>query len=323
MSHLHRWLRGLLLPGLVLVAALAPGVHAADEKAPGNDLVLKGDAKCTRCHNEDSEYPVLSIGKTRHGTTADPRNPTCDSCHGASEAHLVKPSAKEARVKPDRWFGRKTTTSAADQSATCLACHKDGKRMHWQSSAHTTHDVSCTGCHKVHTSHDPVRDKLTQAETCFACHKEQRAQVNRPSHHPIIEGKVTCSDCHNAHGSAGPALMVRDSVNNTCYTCHMDKRGPFVRNHQPVQENCSICHDPHGTTSPALMKVRAPFICQQCHEPLQHEGIYPGNVNATGAGLAAGLNRMMAVGRNCMVCHTAIHGSNSPANTAGQSGFRR
>ena len=58
-------------------------------------------------------------------------------------------------------------------------------------------------------------------------------QVSRPSRHPIPEGLVACSDCHNAHGSVGPKMMVRDNVNDTCYTCHMEKRGPFVRTHQP------------------------------------------------------------------------------------------
>ena len=40
---------------------------------------------------------------------------------------------------------------------------------------------------------------------------------------------MTCSDCHNHHGSAGVKNMVRDNVNDPCYTCHMEKRGPFVR----------------------------------------------------------------------------------------------
>src|SRR5687767_15887725 len=62
--------------------------------------------------------------------------------------------------------------------------------------------------------------------------KEQRVQVNRSHHHPIEEGKVACSDCHNPHGSAGAKMLVRDSVVDTCYTCHMEKRGPFVRTHQ-------------------------------------------------------------------------------------------
>ena len=58
-----------------------------------------------------------------------------------------------------------------------------------------------------------------------------------------------CPDCHNSHGTAGEKMLVRDNVNDTCYTCHMEKRGPFVRGHQPVTENCSTCHNPHGTKS--------------------------------------------------------------------------
>jgi hypothetical protein len=45
----------------------------------------------------------------------------------------------------------------------------------------------------VHVQHDRVRDRLTQSDVCFTCHKEQRAQINRMSRHPILEGKVACS----------------------------------------------------------------------------------------------------------------------------------
>ncbi|HXZ95971.1 MAG TPA: hypothetical protein VEG37_02845, partial [Burkholderiales bacterium] len=53
------------------------GAMEETEKKPPRDLVLKGDAKCTRCHNENEEYPVLMIGRTEHGTVADKRTPTC------------------------------------------------------------------------------------------------------------------------------------------------------------------------------------------------------------------------------------------------------
>ena len=173
----------------------------------------------------------------------------------------------------------------------------------------------------MHTPHDKVRDKLTQTEVCFTCHKEQRAQINRPSRHPIKEGKVVCSDCHNPHGSVGPTLMVRDSVNDTCYTCHMEKRGPFVRNHPPVLENCAICHNPHGTTTPNLLKVRVPFLCQQCHEPTGHRGNIPSITNSTtsNSNLAGGL----ILARGCVNCHTNIHGTNNPADATGERTFRR
>ena len=242
---------------------------------PRPDMVLKGDAVCTRCHDESEPYPVLSIAKTKHGTVADGRMPTCTSCHGESKSHVenLRKEGEKDRPKPDRTFegplrgsgrprrglrpppppfppavGQRSTVPVAERNAPCLTCHQGGKRVHWQGSVHETRDVACTSCHQVHTAHDRVRDKLTQSDVCFMCHKEQRVQINRMSRHPILEGKVGCSDCHNPHGTAGAKLLVRDNVNDTCYTCHMEKRGPFVRNHQPVTEDCSICHNPHGTT---------------------------------------------------------------------------
>jgi DmsE family decaheme c-type cytochrome len=304
---------------LAFGAAVVGQAAAQDPpKPPRKDLVLKGDANCTRCHDQDEEYPVLSIGKTRHGTVADGRTPTCTSCHGQSETHANKPADAKERPKPERVFNRKSGTPPDVQSQACLSCHQGGKRIHWQSSMHASRDVTCASCHQIHLAHDRTRDKFTQAETCFACHKEQRAQVNRPSRHPIPEGKVACSDCHNPHGSVGPKQLVRDSVNETCYTCHMEKRGPFVRTHQPVQEDCTICHNPHGTTNPNLLKIRPPFLCQQCHEPTSHRGTIP---DATaGAGTTA---RAVILARGCVNCHTNIHGTNNPANAAGERTFRR
>lgn len=290
-------------------------------KATPKDMVLKGDAKCTRCHDESDDYPVLAIGKTRHGVTADGRTPTCTSCHGDSDAHINKPEGVKERPKPDRLFGKNSATPVADRNQACLTCHQGGKRIHWSMGAHAANDVSCTACHQIHTAHDKVRDKLTQPETCFACHKEQRAQIHRPSRHPIKEGKVTCSDCHNPHGTAGEKLLVRDNVNDTCYVCHMEKRGPFIRTHQPVQENCSTCHNPHGTTNDNLLKVRAPFLCTQCHEPTSHRGNLPGVTGGSAGSNASGIGITLA--RSCVNCHTNIHGSNNPANISNERTFRR
>jgi DmsE family decaheme c-type cytochrome len=211
--------------------------------------------------------------------------------------------------------------SADAKNGICLTCHQGGKRIHWSASTHANRNVSCTSCHQVHTAHDRTRDKLTQSETCFQCHKEQRVQINRPSRHPIAEGLVACSDCHNPHGSVGPRMMVRDNVNDTCYTCHMEKRGPFVRTHQPVQEDCSICHNPHGTVAPNLLKARQPFLCQQCHEPTSHRGNVAGITGGSNSSNASGIGITLA--RACLNCHTNIHGTNNPRDASNERTFRR
>ena len=82
---------------------------------------------------------------------------------------------------------------------------------------------------------------------------------------------MTCSSCHAVHGD-NPKQLVKSSTNDTCYTCHMEKRGPFVHNHQPVSEDCSICHQPHGTNVDSLLRARAPILCQECHSHESHPG---------------------------------------------------
>lgn len=322
--------------GLMLVFGLAgaqmvtPAVAAEPGKAveSSKDLVLKGDAKCTGCHDESDDagpnmidlHPsVLSIGKTKHGTRADGRTPTCADCHGESEKH-VKHRGSGTPPKTDREFTKRASTPAAERNQACLTCHeKDPKRHLWTGSVHETRDVACTSCHQVHAAKDKVLNKVTQTEVCVACHKQQRTELSKPSRHPILEGKVACSDCHNVHGSVGPKLVKRDNVVDTCYACHMEKRGPFVHNHEPVNEDCGNCHNPHGTVAESLLKVRPPFLCHQCHTPhggnvaqLRGQGQSSALLSATTGG-KSGINYTQA--RGCLNCHTQVHGSNNPSAT--------
>ncbi len=294
-----------ILGSLLFCLAGTPASFAQGVAGPDAEV-------CKNCHLEKYDTFIAS----KHGVKSDARTPanrgSCAACHGDGTAHVKAGGGRGVGgiVNP----GSKTLAADA-KNGICLTCHQGGKRIHWSQSLHASRDTACTSCHQVHTAHDKVRDKATQTEVCLTCHKEQRAQINRPSRHPIREGMVACSDCHNPHGSAGPSMMVRDNVNDTCYTCHMEKRGPFVRTHQPVQENCAICHNPHGTTTPNLLKARPPFLCQQCHEPTSHRG----NVGSlTGTSTSAN-----TLARGCLNCHTNIHGTNNPANISNERTFRR
>jgi DmsE family decaheme c-type cytochrome len=313
------WQKVVTLVTFTIGLAGAAPVFAADAAKPGakeapKDLVLKGDAKCTACHDEADSPQLLAIGKSRHGTKADGRAPTCTDCHGKSDNHADY-KGKDKPPQTDINFLKNTKNTAEQRNEACLSCHKrDAKRSHWAGSTHQSRDVACSSCHQQHTQHDKVRDKRTEAEVCYTCHKEQRSQMNRVSHHPVPEGKMGCSDCHNAHGSVGPKLMKRDSVVETCYTCHMEKRGPFVHNHAPVNEDCSICHNPHGTNVENMLKARPPFLCHQCHTP--HGGNLAQLTNQSTPATSVGRNGVTYTqGRGCVNCHTQVHGSNNPANT--------
>ncbi|MGE5652135.1 MAG: DmsE family decaheme c-type cytochrome [Bacillota bacterium] len=301
----------------VSVAGIAPAFAAGEAKQQQIDKALAQDAICTKCHDQSEERPVLSIYKTRHGVRADERTPTCQGCHGTSDDH-VKNSTHSSTRPPVEAFSERGKATAKDIES-CLGCHSNIRRSHWAGGAHERSGMVCTNCHQMHTDHDKVRDKVTQPEVCFTCHKEQRALYMRPSRHPIKDGKMACSDCHNPHGSAGPTLLLRDSVVATCYTCHMEKRGPFVRNHAPVQEDCTICHNPHGSTMPNLLKARPPFLCQQCHEPATHQGF---NASLSNSNASPG-QKANTLARGCLNCHTDIHGSNNPADRANARTYRR
>lgn len=324
-----------ILLTLLCATGFSTSALAAREANPNaKDLILKGDAKCTGCHDEADEptptmlqlHPgVLKIGKTKHGTQADGRTPTCTDCHGASEDH-VNYKGSGNPPKPDRVFTKGTTTPAAIRNEGCLTCHqKDSSRHLWAGSAHEAADVACTNCHQMHTQNDRVRNRQMQPEICFTCHKEQRTQVSKPSHHPVLEGKVICSDCHNVHGSAGPKLVKRDGLNDTCYQCHMEKRGPFVHSHEPVSESCANCHNPHGTTAESLLKMRPPMLCHQCHTPHGGQVLQlAGNSNLTAASNSGKNGILYTQARGCLNCHTQVHGSNNPSvtNPTPQFNFR-
>jgi len=317
----------LALLAVLGAITLAP-VQAQDNRLPelgapaptaNAQAALKKDAVCTKCHDESETAPVLSIYQTRHGLRGDPRTPTCQSCHGTSDKHVLGDPAVKGRAAPDIVFkkGAFPASSAQDQGKACIGCHQSGKRSHWQGSQHQTRDVACSSCHAVHMKSDPVLSKPTQPEVCFNCHKSERAQTHRNSTHPLDAGKMACSDCHNPHGTTGPKLLLKNSVNDTCFTCHAEKRGPFLWEHAPVTDDCSNCHTPHGSVNTPLLKARAPYLCQQCHS-----GDHGSSVRSAAGLLQGGLNTVLpsgsraanaqTAGRACLNCHMQVHGSNHP-----------
>lgn len=330
----------ILCLGITLLLGTPPASAEEKKKPVRIDTVLRGDSECTFCHEEEDSTSILAIGKTKHGTLADSRTPTCTSCHGSSRKHLIKIPGEEKRYKPDITYGRRSPKIRLDAridedfgnfrtsgsppetiNKACLTCHQGDKLMFWSGSAHSNQDLACTSCHEIHTDHDRVLDKQSQPKVCFTCHKTQRALFKKPSHHPVLEGKMVCSDCHNPHGSAGHKSLKMDTINDTCYQCHMEKRGPFLHNHPPAAENCLLCHNPHGTVIADLLLYRPPYLCQNCHSDTSHRGQVAGLPDARERNTSSA--RMGTIARGCLKCHTNIHGGNSTQNATGAGRFFR
>jgi len=292
-------------------AAQAPPATTGDVESPPPPppgYTRTGADTCLLCHNTAK---VNAIFSTRHAVMADSRTPfsgnQCEACHGPGAQH-VRPPAKGGKRTPIPFFGPHSPASVAQENAVCLTCHKDAPRMAWHGSVHQRQGLACVSCHTIHSRHNPALSAETQPKVCYQCHKGIRADFEKFSHHPVTTAQLTCSSCHNPHGSFGPMLLVGDTVNQTCFQCHAEKRGPFLWEHPPVQEDCLNCHVPHGSVNPSLLIARAPLLCQQCHQPSGHPSIAFGP-----GGLPGGQPNGFLLARSCMNCHSRIHGSNDPS----------
>lgn len=173
---------------------------------------------------------------------------------------------------------------------------------------HQQEELSCDSCHKSHANPDPALHADTQLSMCLDCHTRQQAELRLPSRHPILEGKTACVDCHNPHGASTEAALEQPTLNDNCYSCHQEKRGPHLWAHPPVDEDCSLCHRPHGSVNARLLTARTPFLCQQCHSAAFH----PSQLSSAAAGNSGSTN-LYVLGKNCMNCHSQVHGSNHPS----------
>jgi DmsE family decaheme c-type cytochrome len=306
-------------------AIIAPQ-HASAQGATGPGMDV-----CAGCH----EDYVKSFKTSVHGKTGDPKSPAnngaCFSCHGDGTEHAKAGGGKGVGGIINASPSNKTMSAEA-KSAICLACHATTRELaFWEAGQHKKNDVSCSNCHNPHASRAGVNDKMLRGsgmdygpykttarqlpyETCIACHREQRAQILKPSHHPIIEGKIQCHNCHNPHGAMTPVMLRSENYQDLCLTCHTDKRGPFIHEHPPVQENCATCHTPHGSAHNRLLAQKPPALCADCHANGHTHGIYDGR------GTIPGVNpsNIRFEGSGCVNCHRQIHGSNAPPSAYGQ-----
>lgn len=260
-----------------------------------------GADACMTCH----EGYAASIKASKHGVANDPRTPMaklgCESCHGPGEAHMNDPE----KVKPVQF--NKITAKAVTE--TCATCHNRGPHALWKGSQHEARNVSCVTCHSVHQpkSANAQLKAVNQQQQCMSCHRDKVAKLDRSGHMPVREGKMECASCHNPHGSTNVRLLkAGNTINESCATCHTEKRGPFLFEHAGISgDSCATCHDPHGSNNDRMLVAKLPFLCQRCHNHTRHPStIYDNRV-------AQSSNRLY--GRSCVTCHSAIHGSNHPS----------
>jgi DmsE family decaheme c-type cytochrome len=259
----------------------------------------RAEDDCAACH----EAVVKTFAKTGHGKAwasgKEYASASCVSCHrGAAEHAASGGEKKPASLKVGPKAGE-----------ACLACH-DGsqKQAHWQGSAHERAGLVCASCHDPHESRTgtPTAPKglpgaSPTTKRCLECHGGVRVSLNQRSSHPLKDGAMDCASCHDAHGTSNEKLLRQASVNDLCYSCHQNMRGPFLWEHSPVREGCLTCHKAHGSNNPKLLQARITQLCQSCHQQGRHQTI---------PGVPASI---WVDNKACLNCHQQIHGTNHPS----------
>ncbi|MEK7995568.1 MAG: cytochrome c3 family protein [Planctomycetota bacterium] len=176
----------------------------------------------------------------------------------------------------------------AGQAEACETCHGPGS-VHVENRGRKSGDIL-------------VRDPAM----CFACHFDVKGKFMLQHHHPVPEGRMFCSDCHNMHGSdvaaSGGAMLLGE--NEKCFGCHKEMRGPFVFEHDAIRDGCASCHNPHGSINDKLLVAGQTVTCLRCHwEPAF-------NTSSASLGGHEHSSHAIGAGQDCVDCHPAVHGSN-------------
>jgi DmsE family decaheme c-type cytochrome len=297
--------------GLLLVPTQAQAQESApskgDTKPPSavsaaaqnpSPATYVGSESCKTCHAdiyngwEKSPHWKQTYkegGIAKHG---------CEDCHGAAASHVADPTDTSKL-----FLFEKATPKEID--SRCLGCHAGGtQHMNAINSEHAKNEVSCVSCHSPHHGKDSDFMLVkSQPELCYSCHLAKKAEFDMPFHHRVNEGLVQCTDCHNPHGTVRPKqVRTSSSQDQVCFTCHTDKQGPFVFEHQPVKiDGCQSCHLVHGGPNPHMLKLsNVNLLCLQCHTASSFSGA-PG---------APSFHNQASFFQSCVLCHSQVHGSN-------------
>ena len=279
MLRTHPWrFAAVLAIGVVACVSTWPAFEDRSYHRTGKiaDAEVIGADECLSCHEDV------------HGHAPAPEyHADCETCHGAGSVHAESEEPADIRYPSDR---------------DCLTCHeRRSAHLGWGSSEHRRSGVLCSDCH---ATHDREPKHLRTAEVgrivaghaqrttqlCVSCHTDVASRLELPSHHPIAEGMLDCTDCHAPHESQRVTLGARTEL---CTGCHQDYAGPWIFEHPPAAEDCGYCHTPHGAASHALLEPSQPGTCISCH-----------SLPTLGA-----THDPSAFVTNCSDCHSAIHGS--------------
>ena len=166
------------------------------------------------------------------------------------------------------------------------------------------------------------------SKKCAECHEDQSSHFAGATHSRLAlkdgSGRdIGCESCHgpgSVHVKAGGGkgtIVNPNKSPETCFTCHLDKRGEFNLPHaHPVlagQVTCSDCHDPHRghVISRTGADLETPNeTCTRCHTAQKGPFLFKHGAMDEGCTVChnphGSVNQKMLVARDanlCLRCH--------------------
>lgn len=169
--------------------------------------------------------------------------------------------------------------------------------------AYTNDTVICATCHQAHSGQSArMLRAASEPLMCFVCHdgtgskyivKTDYEGYSGGSRHPVPEGRITCTSCHNPHlnyqDPATPKLLDPHKTGknkgvDVCYECHGVGSTLVGGDHQTAFEQsihrtnipdppsgtqikCLGCHLPHGSANTRNKRLEGENVCFECHSP--------------------------------------------------------
>ena len=288
--------------------------------APGDPVSVPAGLKPKGQDGEQGSGEQKKLEK-QHGKDSSSLTPGLLERLQAYLEQLSTPDVWAAKSEPSR--GKAGTPEESPKAEyvgmeTCAACHAKQYRE-FQHSTHARIAIpdehikaqGCETCHGPGSLHvaagggrgvGGIINPRKDPSTCFACHLDKKAEFRLPYHHPVMEGKMSCADCHSPHApDVRPwSSTTQKDINEACFRCHKEQRGPFVWEHEALREGCITCHKVHGSIHEKMLLVRDNNLCLRCHT----------QVNFPTIGKSSHAGRLPQGTCFSAGCHTAVHGSN-------------
>ena len=245
---------------------------------PSDNMQRPTGPTCDGCHSVNYDIHTKQVTEWNVG---------CERCHGPGSEHVVHPTRNNI-LNPAQM-------DDVDASDICIQCHSQGQPLTKQIEG-KAYDWP-VGYHVgLHLKDYWKLDDIDLGQTTFTHFADGTAHKNRMQGNDFVqsvmyEHGVTCSSCHDVHGT-GNYAQLRKPVDKLCLDCHgpTSPNGPraaTLAEHTHHKDGspgsqCVACHMPKIETqgvpgtfvsshtfrfnSPTMTdKYRIPNPCTSCH----------------------------------------------------------